>query len=167
MPVAKSITIGFTVLLVGVVAAFFGLIKETGLSARKKPGAVERAVATYALHLSIPQAAKNTRNPVAASPEALTAGSKNFAENCAICHGVDGAGKTDTARGLSPGVPDLRSKKVQKLTDGQMFYLVKNGIRFTGMPGWDLSEDQIWKLVLVMRQFPRGPISPQPVSKGS
>jgi hypothetical protein len=47
-----------------------------------------------------------------------------------------------------------------------MFYLVKNWIRFTGMPGWDLSEDQIWELILVIRQFPREPISPQPANKG-
>lgn len=167
MLTAKTIAITLTVLLLAIGVTFFGLVKGTGLSARKKPGAVERTVATYALHLSIPPAAKNARNPVAATPDALTAGNKNFTENCAICHGVDGAGKTDTARGLSPGVPDLRSEKVQKLTDGQMFYLVKNGIRFTGMPGWDLSEDQIWKLVLVIRQLPRGPISPQPVSKNS
>ena len=107
MPVAKTIAISLTVVLLAILAIFFALIKGSGLSARKKPGAVERAVATYALNISIPPAAKNARNPVAASSEAVTAGSKNFTENCAICHGVDGAGKTDTARGLSPDVPDL------------------------------------------------------------
>jgi hypothetical protein len=50
-------------------------------------------------------------------------------------------------------VPDLHARHVQKLTDGEMFYIIKNGARFTGMPAWDLRDDQIWKLILLIRQF--------------
>jgi len=159
MQTAKTVAITLTALILVILAVCYGLLKSGSLSARKKPGSVEYAIANYALNLSIPAAAKSARNPIAATSEALLAGSKSFSENCAVCHGNDGAAKTNTAKGLSPEVPDLKAERVQKLADGQMFYLVKNGIRFTGMPGWDLRDEQIWKLVLVIRQFAKEPAS--------
>jgi len=93
------------------------------------------------------------------APGALTEARKFYSDNCAVCHANDGTGKTNTAKGLSPEVPDLRAAHVQKLTDGEMFYIIKNGVRFTGMPGWDLSDGRPWELVPRSRRsdypFPR------------
>jgi hypothetical protein len=55
-----------------------------------------------------------------------------------------GTGKTNAATGLSPEVPALHVQHIQKLKDEEMFYIIKNAVRFTGMPGWDLRYDQIW-----------------------
>ncbi len=95
------------------------------------------------------------------APGALTEARKFYSDNCAVCHANDGTGKTNTAKGLSPEVPDLRAAHVQKLTDGEMFYIIKNGVRFTGMPGWDLSDGHSWQLVLLIRQFANENTSPQ------
>jgi len=54
---------------------------------------------------------------------------------------------------MSPEVPDLSADHIQKCTDGELFFIIKNGVRFTGMPGWNLSEDHLWKLVLAVRGF--------------
>jgi hypothetical protein len=54
---------------------------------------------------------------------------------------------------MSPEVPDFSADHVQKWTDGEIFYIVKNGVRFTGMPGWDLDDDHLWRLVLAVRSF--------------
>ncbi|HEY7306115.1 MAG TPA: cytochrome c [Bryobacteraceae bacterium] len=156
-----AIAITLTVLILAILATSYSFLRSGGLSARKKPGNLEHSVAAHALDLSIPMSAKSAKNPIPPTPEAVTAGMKSFTENCFVCHGSDGAGRTETAKGFSPAVPDLRTPHVQKLTDGQMFYLIKNGIRFTGMPAWNLSEEQIWKLVLVMRQFAKEPVSVQ------
>jgi mono/diheme cytochrome c family protein len=157
MPSAKAVVITLSTLILLTLVICYGLLRSGSLSARDKPGFVEYAIANYALDLSIPAAAKRERNPIPATPDALVAGTKSFSENCAVCHGNDGAGRTNTAKGLSPGVPNLRAEHVQKLADGQMFYLIKDGIRFTGMPAWDLRDEQIWKLVLVIRQFAKEP----------
>lgn len=142
--------IAFVVIVLVLCVVF---LKSGVLSARKKPGAFEYAFANDALSLSIPTDAKNAKNPVQPTSEALNDANKSFSENCAVCHANNGSGKTDTAKGLSPEVPDLRAAHVQSLTDGEMFYTIKNGVRFTGMPSWDLPDERVWKLVLLIRQF--------------
>jgi len=160
MRTLKTVAITLAVSILAILAICYGFVRSGGLSARKKPGGLEYAVAALALNLSIPAGAKSAKNPVAPSSEALAAGTKIFSENCAACHGNNGAGQTNTAKGLSPGVPDLRAKHVQELADGEMFYVIKNGIRFTGMPGWDLRDEQIWKLVLATRQLAQQDTNP-------
>jgi mono/diheme cytochrome c family protein len=86
---------------------------------------------------------------------------KSYSDSCAVCHGIDGTGKTKVANGLSPEVPDLHAEHIQKLTDGEMFYIIKNGVRFAGMPGWDLRDQQIWNLVFLLRQFAKDNPAPQ------
>ena len=153
MRTVRTVVILFAILIGIVLSVCFVLVKSGLLNARKKPSALEYTVANYALRLSIPAEAKNARNPIQLNPAALNDANKYFSENCSVCHANDGSGRTDTAKGLSPEVPDLHAAHVQSLTDGEMFYIIKNGVRFTGMPGWDLRKEQIWKLVLFIRQF--------------
>jgi mono/diheme cytochrome c family protein len=162
MRTAETIAITLVALAMAILVASYGLLRSGDLSARRKPGKFEYAVANYALSLSIPPAARSEKNPIAATSEVLVGATRYYSEDCAVCHGNDGAGKTNIAKGLSPEVPDLRAEHVQKLSDGQMFYVIRNGIRFTGMPGWDLRDEQIWKLVLVTRQFAREHAQPRP-----
>lgn len=154
MRTAKLIAIAFLSFVALVLAVCFVFLRSGVLSARTKPGAFEYALANHALTVSIPAGTKNAKNPVSATPQVMSDANKSFSENCAVCHANNGSGRTDTAKGLSPEVPDLRAAHVQSLTDGEMFYIIKNGVRFTGMPGWDLPDKQIWALVRLIRQFP-------------
>lgn len=76
-----------------------------------------------------------------------------------MCHANDGSGQTEIGRNLYPKAPDMRGPATQSLTDGELFYIIHNGIRFTGMPAWgdngaDGDEDS-WKLVHFIRHLPR------------
>jgi hypothetical protein len=80
----------------------------------------------------------------------------HFADHCAPCHGNDGNGDTLYGKGLYPKPPDLRLAETQKLSDGELFWIIENGIRFTGMPAFAPhgSQDD-WKLVLFIRLLPQ------------
>jgi hypothetical protein len=75
-----------------------------------------------------------------------------------VCHAADGSGGTEIGRGLYPKVPDLRGRGAQKLADGEIFYIIREGVRFTGMPGFaEAPEDEdteTWELVHLLRRFP-------------
>src|SRR5438132_982252 len=142
--------------VVGVVAVAYALI--TGLSARGKPGRLETRLARAVRGMAVPRDIRGRTNPVAATPEVLEDALSHFADHCASCHANDGSGDTAMGRGLFPKAPDLRSAVTQKLTDGELFYIIEEGVRFTGMPAWGdgsaASEDASWRLVHVIRHLP-------------
>jgi len=131
-------------------------ILHDGLSARATPTRLEIAVARRARHLAIPAGARATANPVPASAEALREGMLHFADHCATCHGNDGSGDTAYGRGLFPKPPDLRLGRTQELSDGELFWIIENGVRFTGMPAFSEpgEQEESWKLVRFIRHLP-------------
>jgi mono/diheme cytochrome c family protein len=127
-----------------------------GFSAREKPWAIEEFVARRLRKLAMGIEAKRLVNPLSPSPDLLGEAREHFADHCGVCHGDDGSGKTEIGEGLYPPVPDLRDPRTQELTDGELFSTIKNGIRFTGMPGWggEDTDEEIWQLVLFLRHLP-------------
>ncbi len=82
----------------------------------------------------------------------------HYADHCAECHGNNGAGQTMLGAGMYPKPPDMRLAATQGKSDGELFSIIENGIRLSGMPafGGDASaEDDSWKLVLFLRHLPR------------
>jgi mono/diheme cytochrome c family protein len=143
--------------VIALVAAGYGaaLIRH-GFSAKDEPSALEKTVARAVRNLSIPRDAKQARNPIPATPENLAEGREHFADHCATCHANEGSGDTEMGRNLYPKPPDLRLPQTQNLTDGEIFYIIQNGIRLTGMPAWGESheDNDNWKLVLFIRHLP-------------
>jgi cytochrome c553 len=146
-----------SVLIAGVAIAAGALILHDGLSARATPTALEAFFAQHAHRLSIPSNARKMHNPMVASDENLKAARDHFADHCSSCHGNDGSGDTMYGKGLYPKPPDLRQPETQNLSDGELFWIIENGVRFTGMPafGGHGSEDDSWKLVLFIRHLPQ------------
>ena len=141
-----------------VIAAGYALtVIRHGFSAADEPSALERVVARLARNLAIPAHARRETNPWKASPELLNDAHEEFVDQCAVCHGPDGAGQTRVGRNLYPKVPDLRGSRTQGLTDGEIHYIIQNGVRLTGMPAWgnphEENSDTSWKLVLLIRDF--------------
>lgn len=136
---------------------------QSGFSAKTEPTALEVAVARYVRHLAIPLAKRNTPNPVPLTPGILSEGLQHFADHCATCHANDGSGDTPIGRNLYPKAPDLRKAPTQSLTDGELFFVIHNGIRFTGMPAWGKGppeeDTDSWKLVHFIRHLPQ--LTPQ------
>lgn len=136
-----------------------GAFVAGGIAARPRPSALEERAARAVRHLLIPAAARRTPNPVAATPATLAAGRAHFADHCATCHGNDGMGATRFGVRLSPRAPDLSDTPTQQLTDGELFWIIENGVKLTGMPGFgddDPSNDEeSWHLVLFIRHLPQ------------
>lgn len=128
-----------------------------GFSTATEPSLAEKTVARAARELSIPRNARNEPNPWTATPDVLNAARDSYLDRCAVCHGPDGSGQTTVGRNLYPKVPDLRAPQTQNLTDGEVRYIIRNGVRLTGMPGWakphDEQSDDSWKLVLFIRSL--------------
>src|SRR5438093_6394373 len=139
-------------------AAAFGWVTiRRGFSARDNPSALETYVAKTARRLSVPASQRNATNPFAPTPEVLSEARAHFADHCAICHGNDGTGKTQIGQNLYPKAPNMRLPATQDLTDGEIYYVIHNGIRLTGMPAWGTEgkDDDSWKLVLFVRHLPQ------------
>jgi mono/diheme cytochrome c family protein len=120
------------------------------------PGPMETAVALRMRNFSIPTAARSAANPLAADNGAWRKAARQFADNCAMCHNANGDGGGMIGPHLYPRVPDMRQARTQQLTDGQLFYLIQNGVKLTGMPAWkgELSDEDIWRLVAFIRRLP-------------
>jgi len=149
------------VLIAVVSAAVIGMVyvRVTGLKSRSTPGAIETVLARTARRLAVPGDVRSLRNPVALTPDVLAEGLAHFADHCASCHAADGSGQTEMGRGLYPKAPDMRLDETQRLSDGELFYVIEHGVRFTGMPGWrtgtEAGETASWQLVHVIRHLPR------------
>jgi mono/diheme cytochrome c family protein len=147
-----------TLLGLALVAGIVGLaFTRNGLSARAEPPAIEAAVARRIRSLAIPAGAKSRVSPYRNDAQAWLDGGRHFQDHCAVCHGDDGSGKSEIGQNLYPKAPDMRAAATQELTDGELYFIITNGIRYTGMPGWE-GEDtpaEIWKLVAFIRRLPR------------
>ncbi|HEX4182000.1 MAG TPA: c-type cytochrome, partial [Caulobacteraceae bacterium] len=143
--------------LIVVLAAALGLAWAKllpGLSrARQEPPAAEVDVATWLLHHSVPASAKAMKNPLGRDPADVEAGHRLFQQKCETCHAYDGGGKTEIGSGAYPRPPVLRTL-IPTLSDGEIFYHVRNGIRNTAMPAWNMPDRQVWQLVAYMRRLP-------------
>ena len=130
---------------------------HNGLSARATPTALEAMLARNARHLAIPANARNEHNLVTPSDQNLQEAMDHIADHCATCHGNDGSGDTLYGKGLYPKPPDLRLPETQNLSDGELYWIIENGVRFTGMAafgGVHRLHDS-WKLVLFIRHLPQ------------
>jgi len=146
-----------TVCAVAGIAAAFLLIGAHGFSARAEPMALERWVARWARSAALPADARSRMNPVGATAEALAEGRAHWADHCAGCHANNGSGDTALGKNSYPPAPDMRLAETQQKTDGELFYLIENGIRMSGMPAWggsDHGEQDSWKLVHFIRHLP-------------
>jgi len=146
--------------LTGLLMATAGLVylRATGLDAVAQPGTLEARLARAARGVAIPSAIRTMANPTPRSAESVADGMAHFADHCAVCHGNDGRGDTEMGRGLYPKAPDMRLDATQQLSDGELFYIIEHGIRFTGMPGWRTGttsgEESSWHLVHFIRHLP-------------
>ena len=132
---------------------------STGLSARPQPSVIETLLARTTRDFVVGWHGRKHVNPIPTSNAAIADGRAHFADHCASCHGNDGSGNTEMGRGLYPKAPDMRLPATQKLTDGELFYIIENGIRLTGMPAWGNGtkegEESSWRLVHFIRHLPQ------------
>jgi mono/diheme cytochrome c family protein len=144
--------------LVGLAVISGGLwFASQGMTARTTPSPMEISVARRARNALIPAAERARTSPEPASTETIRSGMAHWADHCASCHANDGSGETPMGTGLYPRVPDMRQADTQQLRDGELFYIIENGVKLTGMPAWGTGPDgepASWHLVHFIRKLP-------------
>lgn len=167
--VKKAVEIVVLVIIVAVVGGAIALAYFIGggVSARPTPGQGETFVARTVRDLAIGWHARHDPNPVPNTEEAVAEGRAHFADHCASCHANDGSGNVEMGRGLYPRAPDMRLAATQDLEDHELFYIIENGIRLTGMPAWGTGtkegEEASWRLVHFIRRLPH--ITPEEIEQ--
>jgi mono/diheme cytochrome c family protein len=130
-----------------------------GFSAREQPGAVETWFAQRMRDAAMPRGARARLNPIPNTGEVLAEARAHWADHCAGCHANDGSGDALIGKRTYPPAPDMRLPATQRLTDGELFYIIQNGIRLTAMPAWGggsgHDEEDSWKLVHFIRHLPQ------------
>jgi mono/diheme cytochrome c family protein len=144
------------ILILGAAAGLIVLSGSFNTSANVPPSALEKRLAAVALDRSVARRAPKESNPMTSSPEALRGGMEHYKEMCVFCHGAPGVDASEAGEGLNPPAPDLTLTKVQKRTDGELFWILQNGIRMSGMPAFGPThkDEEIWKLVAFLRHLP-------------
>ncbi|BDU73153.1 c-type cytochrome [Mesoterricola silvestris] len=144
--------------LIGLVFSSLARILQHGVSARDAPTSVEAWLARELRHIAVPSPDRRRANPVAFSTDAVAAGMAHWADHCAICHGNDGKGSTEMGMHMYPRAPNMTQSGTQRLSDGELFAIIKNGVRLTGMPAWGSpsgeTDVQTWQLVRFIRHLP-------------
>jgi len=152
----RDALITIAVLLAIVSVALYTQVRAGGLAADAEPGHAERLIASRLVRLAIPADAKQQQNPLGADKTAWRTAADHYGDHCAACHGNDGRGDTQLGRNMYPGVPSFADETVQRLSDGELFYIIQNGVRWTGMPAWkdEHSAEDSWRLVSLIRAMP-------------
>jgi mono/diheme cytochrome c family protein len=143
-------------LMLGVIGAMLASLLA-GCTADKQPSKGETTLANAAKDVVIPLEAGKMKNPLPETDEVLSQGQQVFLGSCALCHGTDGRGGTSIGSHMDPPAADLTSAHVQHWNDGELFWIIQNGVRLTGMPSWksSVSGDDTWKLARFIHNLPR------------
>lgn len=147
--------------------AFFVRLLRSGFSTHAEPSAIEAVAARTMRSWAAPADLRDAENPLAFSPAVLADGRAHWADHCALCHGNDGKGQTTIGQRLYPKTPDMTLHATQRLSDGELFSIIENGIRLTGMPGWGDGTAQSgygsWALVHFVRHLPQ--LTPEEIAE--
>jgi mono/diheme cytochrome c family protein len=165
MLTTRNIAIVGLVLLILAGCGIWWIASARGFSARQEPTRMEAMIARNTRILAIPSADRNLKNPVPLTFDALVEGRRHFADHCALCHANDGSGNTEMGRNLYPRAPDMRRQATQSLSDGEIYFIIHNGIRLSGMPAWGEEsghDHESWALVHFIRHLPS--LSPEEIN---
>lgn len=148
--------IAFIILVIALVGGGAIFLAQFNLSAMPNPGPLEARLATMGKHWYVSRGVRQHPAPEPpANSSSLDSGGMTFNGDCAACHGQDGKTPSDIGQGMYPRVPSLASPQVQQYSDAELFWIIQNGTRYTGMGafGKSLTNDQIWDLVRYVRSL--------------
>jgi predicted CXXCH cytochrome family protein len=149
------VIVSLGLLFVGTLCA--GLLKWRGFRADSTPSTFETLAARSIRDFAIPAAERHKTNPDPSNSLSIQQGREDFLARCASCHGIDARGRTPIGANVYPRVPDLHLDATQNLTNGEIHYIIENGIQLTGMPAMASmhheSAAESWKLVSYIRSF--------------
>ena len=157
VPMKKFVIAGVGVLVL-VAAIAVGATSQFSLSALPEPGRTETFLATKAKHYLVYRSSRDGTTSVPATKQVgIKEGERLFGTECSACHGVSGHNPTDAGRWMYPRAADLASGDSQSYSDREVFWIIKNGIRLSGMPAFGNieSDEHLWDLVFYVRALPK------------
>lgn len=163
VPWRRVIGVLVGLLVLAGVAAF--TLSGSGITSRRQPFPLEESISRSARRFLVPRVIRNSTNPAPNTPDVIQRGMEHFADHCALCHANDGSGDIPMGKAMFPRAPDMRTNPTQAMTDGELFYVIEQGIPLTGMPAWGngtpAGERASWELVRFIRHLPQ--ITPEEV----
>ena len=145
-----GVVVGVLIIIIG----GYGMLRfgAMDLSAKATPGSMERSLANTAMDSYVEHRMPQTGNPVPVNDQNLIEGAHEYEEHCAECHGSHYPRHLIFGDSLSPRAPML-TKRPMHDPDAHIFWVTKNGIRWTGMPSWDghLSDEETWKIASFLK----------------
>jgi hypothetical protein len=107
----------------------------------------DRSISAHSKGITVPSLKK---------PKFFDGGFKNYHAMCRVCHNAPGYSRTEIAKGLNPNPPDFTSKDVKMRGEAELYWIIKNGIKMTGMPafGPTHSEEELWGIVTFLKRLP-------------
>jgi mono/diheme cytochrome c family protein len=162
----RWITLGVALGIVGcgLIGAVLG---GPAILAKRGDLPLERIYGDFAVSVASRLGGGNQQNPVANDRRALAAGRDAYTGSCSVCHGANGDGRGVLGTSSYPNATDLRSHDAVEKSDAQLFWIIKNGLNFTGMPGFadQYSDQDIWSMVTFIRAL-QDPNQAAPTSSG-
>lgn len=154
MNIIVKLLASLLLLIIAVVAFVYSGIFN--VSAQWEDPAVLRWLLVSTREASVEARAKNIIAPATGGEKQIENGFRSYREMCAICHTPPGGKDSPIKLGLNPSPPDLTKEADHKMTDAQLFWVIKNGVRMTGMPAWGVTHDdaEIWDIVAFVKALP-------------
>jgi len=140
------------IIIIGLIIIYSGWYD---VSAANKPTGFERWLFGTTMDNSVEKHSKDLAAPNLESPDKIKEGFVHYNEMCLECHGAPGENESELEKGLNPKPPDL-SNSAQDMSPEELFWVIKNGIKMTGMPAWGKthSDDKIWSIVAFIEKLP-------------
>jgi mono/diheme cytochrome c family protein len=152
----KKFASAIIVLLFIIFGIGFGVVKLgiVPVNADVPPSALENRFIPPVVRASVERHADERPNPLPVTDDTLIAGSEIYSEMCARCHGLPGKNPSVLGASFYPPTPQF-STHSSEYTDSELFWIVKHGIRNTGMPAWGrlLSDEDIWRVASVVKRL--------------
>ena len=154
----SKVVVGALIVAMLIAIVIIASMVRRGFSAHDEPSRVEAVMARAMRHWAVPSDLRDRKNPVPLTPAVLADGRAHFADHCAGCHGNDGKGG-GMGKQMVPKAPDMTLPATQSLSDGELFSIIENGVRLTGMPGFGGGTAESaygsWGLVHFLRHLPK------------
>jgi thiosulfate dehydrogenase len=151
----KNVLIGFVLAFVLIAVGGYLFITFGGMPMAAAAGALpgEQMVANLAIAASV-KSSRDLKSPLPVNDNTLKAGADVYTGNCAMCHGAFQRPKPDLAKYMFPPPPQLLGdEKVTDDPEGQLYWIVTNGIRMTGMPAFDkvIDQNRRWQVTMLIK----------------
>jgi len=162
----KNFLLGILFALVAMIAGGWFALKQgyVNFAADQRPSFVESKISMVALDASTDRRAPEQKNPVSPTEESIAAGAKIYLDHCGGCHGVPSNPDSAFARSFYPAVPRF-FHDAPDMSESANFYIIRHGIRWTGMPAWGstLDDTQTWQVVTFLSNIEKLPPAAQKI----